>query len=64
MKKICIIKVGNMVSGLIDVITLGRGKDLAGWIAITFFNTPDCKCESRRIWLNALFGCEDGIRLF
>ena len=32
--KICIIKVGNIVDGLINVLTLGWGKDIAGWIAL------------------------------
>ena len=64
MGKICIIKVGNFIDGLINVITLGRGKDVAGWIAIKFFNTPDCGCERRRVKWNAIFGCEEGIKLF
>jgi hypothetical protein len=64
MKKICIIKVGNIFAGLFDVILLGRAKDIAGWIAINVFNTPDCGCEKRRIKWNALFGCEDGIKLW
>jgi hypothetical protein len=63
MGKICIIKVGNIVAGLLDVIFLGRAKDVAGWIAWRFFKTHDCKCESRRIYLNELFGCPDGIKL-
>ena len=63
MGKICIIKVGNIIDGLINVVTLGWGKDIAGWIAITFFNTTDCKCESGRIWLNELFGCDESIKL-
>ena len=59
----CIIKLGNIVDGLINVITLGWGKDLAGWIAKRFFNSDDCKCEARRIYLNELCGCYDGIKL-
>jgi hypothetical protein len=59
----CIVKVGNLVEGLINVITLGRGADLAGWIALKYFNTHDCGCERRRVWLNELFGCEEGIKL-
>ena len=50
----CIIKLGNIVDGLINVITLGWGKDLAGWIAKRFFNSDDCGCEARRIYLNEL----------
>ena len=64
MKKICIIKVGNIFAGLFDVILLGRAKDIAGWIAINVFNTPDCGCERRRIKWNSLFGCEEGIKLW
>lgn len=63
MGKICIIKVGNVVDGLINVITLGHGKSLAGWVALKFFNSYDCKCEERRIYLNELFGCKEGIKL-
>lgn len=59
---ICIIKLGNIVEGLINVITLGWGKDLAGWIAGKL-GYADCKCEERRIRLNSLFGCKEGIKL-
>jgi hypothetical protein len=62
--KICIIKVGNFVEGLINVVTLGWGKTLASWISLKFFNNPDCGCERRRIYLNELFGCKEGIKLF
>ena len=64
MRRICIIKVGNFIDGLINVITLGRGKDLAGWIAITFFNTPDCGCERRKSKWDKFFGCNEGVKLF
>lgn len=64
MKKICIIKVGNILAGLFDVILLGRAKDVAGWIAINIFNTPDCGCVRRQKYLNELFGCEDGVKLW
>jgi len=58
----CIIKLGNIVDGLINVITLGRGKDIAGWIA-TKLGYANCKCEERRIWLNELLNCKEGIKL-
>ena len=58
----CIIKLGNIVDGLINVITLGRGKDLAGWIA-TKLGYASCGCEERRIWLNKLLNCKEGIKL-
>ena len=60
----CIIKLGNIVDGVINVITLGWGKDLAGWIAKQFFNLDDCGCERRRIYLNELCGCKEEIKLF
>lgn len=63
MKKICIIKVGNIVAGLLDVIFLGRAKDIAGFIAWSLFKTHNCKCEERRIFLNEFFGCKEGIKL-
>jgi len=63
MGKICIIKVGNIIDGIINIVTLGWGKDIAGFIALKFFNSYDCKCEARRIWLNEFFGCEEGIKL-
>jgi hypothetical protein len=64
LKKICIIRLGNWVEGLIEVITLGWGYEIAGWIAWKFFKTHDCGCTRRRDWLNALVGCEEkGIEL-
>lgn len=55
----CIIKLGNVVEGLINVITLGHGKDIAMWIADKLGYT-DCGCERRRIYLNELCGCKEG----
>ena len=63
MKPICIIKVGNIVSAIIDIVFLGRAKDIAGWIAIKVFNKQSCGCLERQIYLNELFGCPDGIKL-
>ena len=62
MKRICIIKVGTLLEGFINVLTLGRGKDIAGWIALKL-GYADCGCEQRKIFLDKLFGCEDGIKL-
>lgn len=59
----CIIRLGDFTEGVINVVTLGHGKQLAGWIAWTFFKNPDCGCERRRIYLNSLCGCSDGIKL-
>jgi len=47
-----------MVEGLINIITLGWGKNLAMWIAKGFGYT-DCGCEARRIYLNKIFGCKE-----
>lgn len=58
----CIIKLGNIVEGMVNVITLGRGKDIAGWVAMKLGYTS-CYCEERRIWLNELCGCKEGIKL-
>jgi len=63
MKKICIIKVGNIVAGVLDVIFLGRAKDIAGWIAMRVFGRESCGCIERQRYLNELFGCNEGIRL-
>ena len=60
--KICIIKIGNVVDGLINVVTLGFGKDIAGWVA-NKLGYASCGCEERRIYLNELFGCQEGIKL-
>jgi hypothetical protein len=51
-----------MVEGLINVVTLGFGKDIAGWIA-NKLGYASCGCEERRIYLNELCGCKEGIRL-
>jgi hypothetical protein len=59
----CIIKLGNVVEGLINVITGGWGKDIAGFVAKKFFDRDDCGCEARRIYLNELCGCKEGIKL-
>jgi hypothetical protein len=58
----CIIKLGNMVEGAINVVTLGFGKDIAGWIA-NKLGYASCGCEERRIYLNELCGCKEGIEL-
>ena len=59
----CIIKVGNIVDGLINVITLGWGKDIAGWIAIKLLGKQSCGCLERQIYLNELFGCKERVKL-
>ena len=64
MGKICIIKVGNIVAGLLDIIFLGRAKDIAGFIAIKLLGKQSCGCQERQSKLNAFFGCPDEIKLF
>jgi len=59
----CIIKVGNIVSAVLDIIFLGRAKDIAGWIAIKLFKKQSCGCAERQSAMNAFFGCPDGIKL-
>ena len=44
----CIWRFGTWLEGLISVLTLGHGKNLAGWVAWTFFKRTDCGCDSRR----------------
>ena len=58
----CIIKFGTWLEGLINVLTLGHGKALAGWIAGKL-GYSDCGCDRRREWLDNLFGCKGGIQL-
>ena len=53
----CIIKLGDWVEGIINVVTFGRGKDLAQWIA-NRLGYKECGCEKRRIYLNELLGCK------
>ncbi len=59
----CIFKFGTWLEGLINVLTLGHGKNIAGWISIKFFNNPDCGCERRKEYLDRLFNCDDDIKL-
>jgi len=55
--KICIIKLGNMVESAIDLVLLGRGKDIATQIA-HYFGYKDCGCDKRKAWLNKIVGCD------
>lgn len=52
----CLIKLGNMVEGIIEVVTLGRGKDIATWVAKRL-GYKDCGCDRRKEYLNKLLGC-------
>ena len=54
--KICIVKLGNMVEAAIELVTLGRGKDMATWIAKKL-GFKSCGCDERKEWLNKIVGC-------
>ena len=54
--KICIVKLGNMVEAAIELVTLGRGKDMATWIAKKL-GFKSCGCDERKAWLNKIVGC-------
>ena len=54
--KICIVKLGNMVEAAIELVTLGRGKDIATWIAHKL-GFKSCGCDERKAWLNKIVGC-------
>jgi hypothetical protein len=58
-KKLCVFPLGSWLESLIDVITFGWGKSLAGWVAWTFFRKTDCGCQSRKEYLDKLFNCEN-----
>tara|TARA_R110000803_G_C11983035_1_gene320992 strand:+ start:1656 stop:1847 length:192 start_codon:yes stop_codon:yes gene_type:complete len=63
MKLGCYIKLGDMFEGLVSLITLGNGKDIASWIA-TKLGYASCGCEERRIYMNQLTCREkDGIKI-
>jgi hypothetical protein len=47
---------------IVNVLTLGWGKNIASWIALKL-GYASCGCEERRIWLNEYFGCNEGIKL-
>jgi hypothetical protein len=54
--KICIIKLGDFVEGIISVVTFGWGKEVATEIA-GYFGHKDCGCDKRKAWLNKIVGC-------
>jgi len=39
---LCWIKLGNITEGIISIITLGNGKEIASWIAYHIFGKDDC----------------------
>lgn len=60
----CWIKLGTMLEGLISIITLGNGTEIASWIAKKL-GYESCGCTERKIYLNKLTckSYEDGIPL-
>jgi len=46
-------KLGDKVEYIINIITLGKGKDIAQWIAIKL-GYEDCGCDDRKNWLNEI----------
>ena len=46
-------KLGDKVEYIINIITLGKGKDIAQWIAIKL-GYEDCGCDNRKNWLNGI----------
>ena len=54
MKQIgCYIKLGTMLQGLITIVTLGNGYQIAQWIA-TKLGYESCGCAEREDYLNGL----------
>ena len=45
-----------MIEAAIELVTLGRGKDGATWIAHKL-GFKSCGCDERKLWLNSLVGC-------
>lgn len=61
-KIMCTFRFGTWLEGLINVVTLGHGKAVAGWIAKKL-GYSSCGCDERRENLDLLFGCKSGVRL-
>lgn len=53
MRIFCIIKLGTMVHGLTEILTLGNAYAVSYWIA-RLFGKEDCGCYQRELWLNCL----------
>lgn len=50
----CRILIGDIVAGLISIISFGQGEYLASYIAVDLLGFKSCGCCSRRQWLNRL----------
>tara|TARA_R100000081_G_C4725025_1_gene120200 strand:+ start:420 stop:626 length:207 start_codon:yes stop_codon:yes gene_type:complete len=46
-------KLGDKLEYIINIITLGKGKDIAEWIAHKL-GFEDCGCNKRKNWLNGI----------
>jgi hypothetical protein len=46
-------RLGDKLEYIINIITFGKGKDLAQWIAIKL-GYEDCGCDNRKNWLNGI----------
>ena len=49
----CKIKLGTILAGIINVLTIGQGKYLASYIALKL-GYESCGCCEREEWLNRL----------
>lgn len=64
MKKICIIRLGDFVHGLLLLISFGWSVHIAKWFFVDILGKESCGCIERQRYLNELFGCEEkGIKL-
>ena len=46
-------RLGDKLEYIINIITFGKGKDFAQWIA-TKLGYEDCGCDNRKNWLNGI----------
>ena len=46
-------KLGDKLEYIINIITFGKGKDIAQWIAHKL-GFEDCGCDDRKNWLNVI----------
>ena len=46
-------RLGDRLEYIINVITFGKGKDIAEWIAIKL-GYEYCGCDDRKNWLNGI----------
>tara|TARA_R100001015_G_C4589662_1_gene145279 strand:+ start:896 stop:1102 length:207 start_codon:yes stop_codon:yes gene_type:complete len=46
-------KLGDILEYIINIITFGKGKDIAQWIAHKL-GFEDCGCDDRKNWLNGI----------